>query len=115
MSEQYKGYDPQPEGAPMLSLSSEEIDKLVEEVETRRNLARTQTRKQSEDPEVSLQTVLREHHALRDDIATEVSNRLLAHKLQQKVTKPRVVGNHRTITKEIHPRGWLGELEDRQG
>lgn len=50
MSEQYKEYEPQPEEATVLSLSSVEIDKLVEEVETRRKLARTQPRKKARIP-----------------------------------------------------------------
>lgn len=113
MSEQYKEYEPQPEEATVLSLSSVEIDKLVEEVETRRKLARTQPRKKSEDPDVSLRAVLREHHALRNDIVTEVNNRLFERKLHQKMEKAKSIRDNRT-TRKVHPRGWLGELEDRQ-
>lgn len=113
MSEQYKGDQSQPEGVPMLSLPSAEIDKLVEEIEARRELARTQSREESEDPEASLQKVLREHRVFSNDVIAEINNRLLVRKIQQKVRKPRIVGDRGT-KRGVHPRGWLGELEDRQ-
>ncbi len=104
MAEQYKELESQPERAPMVT-----IDDLADAVERRR--ARNKAEKKIERAERSVEFVMEEMHVPRMDRPET------AQKIQAQLSK-RVAAKlppARPYHRDVHPRGWLGELEDRQG
>jgi len=103
MSEQYKAHESQPERTPVIT-----IDDLADAVERRRTDNKAE--KRIERAERSIDFVMQE-------LGVPSTERIqTAQKIQERLSERVLAGlpPARPHT-EVHPRGWLGELEDRQG
>lgn len=101
MSEQYKGYEPQPERPPVFTIAD-----LADAVERRR--AQNKLDKRFERPERTVELVMEEMHVPNSD-RLETSLRV-----REVLSERTMASLPQRAQRGVHPRGWLGELEDRQ-